>query len=142
MVIQPLSDFTPFTQTLIPMAKFTRMKTPTSSEFYDFINDSPVEIIEKEETEQIYNTGGQMYRKINYSFKVPFDKVEYEEWCMQKCLMDLLRNYCDNQRIQHGAIEDILAKPKDNFDQEITLSGEQKSVLLNYGKIWDKLLDS
>ena len=124
------------------MTEFVHMKTPTSSEFYEFINNSPVEILDKEETEQIYNTGGKMYRKINYAFKVPFDKVEYEEWCIQKCLMDLLRNYCDNQRIQHGAIDDILAKPRDNFDQEIKLSGEQKSVLLNYSKIWDKLLDS
>jgi len=122
--------------------KFTHQATLTKAEFDEFINNSPVEILEKEETEQIYNTGGKMYRKINYAFKVPFDKVEYEEWCMQKCLVDLLRNYCDNQRIQFGDVGDILANPKDNFDQELELNGEQKSVLLNYGKIWDKLLDS
>ena len=121
---------------------FVMMKTPSRAEFDDYINQSPVEILSKDETEQVYNTGGKMYVKVNYSFKVPFSKIQYEEYCYQKCLTDLLRNYCENQRIQFGAVDDILAKPQDNFDQEKILTGEQKSVLLNYSKIWDKLLDS
>ena len=118
------------------------MNTPSREEFDDFINQSPVDIIYKQETEQVYNTGGKMYVKIDYSFKVPFSKVQYEEYCFEKCLIDLLKNYCENQRIQFGAVDDILAKPRDNFDQEKPLTGAQKSVLLNYSKIWDKLLDS
>ena len=121
---------------------FVMMKTPSRAEFDDYINQSPVEILSKDETEQVYNTGGKMYVKVNYSFKVPFSKIQYEEYCYQKCLTDLLKNYCENQRIQFGAVHDILANPQDNFDQEKPLTGEQKSVLLNYGKIWDKLLDS
>ena len=116
--------------------------TNSREEFDDFINQSPVDIIYKEETEQVYNSGGKMYVKIDYSFKVPFSKVQYEEYCYQKCLIDLLKNYCENQRIKFGAVDDILAKPQDNFDQGKTLTGAQKSVLLNYSKIWDKLLDS
>ena len=122
--------------------QFVMMTTPSREEFDDFINQSPVEILSKEETEQVYNTSGKMYVKVNYSFKVPFSKVQYEEYCYQKCLVDLLKNYCENQRNQLGAVDDILAKPQDNFDQEKTLTGAQKSVLLNYSKIWDKLLDS
>ena len=122
--------------------QYVMQKHPSRDEFDEYINKSPVEILSKEPTEQVYNVSGKMYRKVNYSFKVPFSKVEYEDFCTEKCLIDLLKNYCDNQRIQYGAVDDILAKPRDNFDQEITLSGEQKSVLLNYGKIWDKLLDS
>ena len=118
------------------------MNKPSREEFDEFINQSPVDILSKEETEQVYNTGGKMYVKVNYSFKVPFSNIQYEEYCYQKCLTDLLKNYCENQRIQFGAVDDILAKPQDNFDQEKILTGEQKSVLLNYGKIWDKLLDS
>ena len=124
------------------MSKYVMMNKPSREEFDEFINQSPVEILSKEETEQVYNTSGKMYVKVNYSFKVPFSKIQYEEYCYQKCLMDLLRNYCENQRIQFGAVDDILAKPQDNFDQEKVLTGAQKSVLLNYSKIWDKLLDS
>ena len=124
------------------MSKYVMMNTPSREEFDDFINQSPVDIIYKQETEQVYNTGGKMYVKIDYSFKVPFSKVQYEEYCFEKCLIDLLKNYCENQRIQFGAVDDILAKPRDNFDQEKPLTGAQKSVLLNYSKIWDKLLDS
>ena len=116
--------------------------TNSREEFDDFINQSPVDIIYKEETEQVYNSGGKMYVKIDYSFKVPFSKVQYEEYCFQKCLIDLLKNYCENQRIQFGAVDDIIAKPRDLLDQGKTLTGAQKSVLLNYSKIWDKLLDS
>ena len=118
------------------------MNKPSREEFDEFINQSPVDILSKEETEQVYNTGGKMYVKVNYSFKVPFSKVQYEQYCFEKCLIDLLKNYCENQRIQFGAVDDILGKPQDNFDQEKTLTGAQKSVLLNYSKIWDKLLDS
>ena len=50
------------------------MKTPSRAEFDDYINQSPVEILSKDETEQVYNTGGKMYVKVNYSFKVPFSK--------------------------------------------------------------------
>lgn len=124
------------------MSKYVMMNTPSREEFDDFINQSPVDIIYKQETEQVYNSGGKMYVKIDYSFKVPFSKVQYEEYCFEKCLIDLLKNYCENQRIQFGAVDDILAKPRDNFDQEKPLTGAQKSVLLNYSKIWDKLLDS
>ena len=124
------------------MSKYVMMNKPSREEFDEFINQSPVDILSKEETEQVYNTGGKMYVKVNYSFKVPFSKVQYEQYCFEKCLIDLLKNYCENQRIQFGAVDDILAKPQDNFDQEKTLTGAQKSVLLNYSKIWDKLLDS
>ena len=124
------------------MSKYVMMNKPSREEFDEFINQSPVDILSKEETEQVYNTGGKMYVKVNYSFKVPFSKVQYEQYCFEKCLIDLLKNYCENQRIQFGAVDDILAKPQDNFDQEKILTGEQKSVLLNYSKIWDKLLDS
>ena len=128
---------------LIPMSNQSVMqKHPSRDEFDDYINNSPVEFLKKEPTEQVYNTGGKMYRKVNYAFKVPFSKVEYEDFCTEKCLIDLLKNYCDNQRIQYGAVDDILAHPKDNFDQDQPLTGAQKSVLLNYSKIWDKLLDS
>jgi len=120
----------------------TKSHLPTRAQFDDYINASPVEIIKKDETDINFNHKGKMYVQIDYSFKVPFSPVQYEDYCKQKCLIDLLRNYCDNQRIQFGAIEDILNNPKDNFDQEITLSGAQKSVLVNYGKIWDELLDS
>ena len=124
------------------MSKYVMMNKPSREEFDEFINQSPVDILSKEETEQVYNTGGKMYVKVNYSFKVPFSKVQYEQYCFEKCLIDLLKNYCENQRIQFGAVDDILAKPQDNFDQEKVLTGAQKSVLLNYSKIWDKLLDS
>lgn len=128
---------------LIPMShQYVMQKHPSRDEFDEYINKSPVEILGKETTEQVYNVSGKMYRKVNYSFKVPFSKVEYEDFCTEKCLIDLLKNYCDNQRIQYGAVDDILANPKDNFDQDQPLTGAQKSVLLNYSKIWDKLLDS
>lgn len=128
---------------LIPMShQYVMQKHPSRDEFDEYINKSPVEILGKETTEQVYNVSGKMYRKVNYSFKVPFSKVEYENFCTEKCLIDLLKNYCDNQRIQYGAVDDILANPKDNFDQDQPLTGAQKSVLLNYSKIWDKLLDS
>ena len=116
-----------------PMSnQFVMMKTPSREEFDEFINQSPVDILSKEETEQVYNTGGKMYVKVNYSFKVPFSKVQYEQYCFEKCLIDLLKNYCENQRIQFGAVDDILAKPQDNFDQEKVLTGAQKSVCLLY----------
>ena len=124
------------------MSKYVMMNKPSREEFDEFINQSPVDILSKEETEQVYNTGGKMYVKVNYSFKVPFSKVKYEQYFFEKCFIDLLKHYCEIQRIQFGAVDDILAKPQDNFDQEKTLTGAQKSVLLNYGKIWDKLLDS
>jgi len=122
--------------------QFVMQRTPTRAQFDDYINESPAEIIKKEETDITFNHKGEMYVQINYSFKVPFSPAQYEDYCKQKCLMALLRNYCDNQRIQFGAVDDILANPKDNFDQEKPLTGEQREVLLNYGKIWDELLDS
>ena len=117
------------------MSKYVMMNKPSREEFDEFINQSPVAILSKEETEQVYNTGGKMYVKVNYSFKVPFSKVQYEQYCFDKCLIDLLKNYCEIQRIQFGAVDDILAKPQDNSDQEKTLTGAQKSVLLNYSKM-------
>ena len=77
-----------------PMSnQFVMMKTPSREEFDDFINQSPVEILSKEETEQVYNTSGKMYVKVNYSFKVPFSKVQYEQYCFEKCLIDLLKKH-------------------------------------------------
>ena len=117
-------------------------KHPTRQEFDDFINQSPVPILHKEETEDVYNTGGQMYVRIKYAFKVPFTSDQYATYCKQQCLQQLWKNYLDNQRLAFQSAEDVLKDPKDNFDQEQPLTSQQKEVVVWFGKIWDELIDS